>query len=89
MISFPPNYVAVKGFHGYFWNLETCKLYSLKTKGILRPIKLTKRNSRFNKWDEDGYRVSVDGQPRVLFPSKIPFKLTSEYTIPVVEPVTK
>ena len=46
MITLPENLTATK-YNGYFWNVKTKKIYSLKTAGELRELK-RKIPNRFN-----------------------------------------
>ena len=69
MITLPINMTATK-YPGYFWDVIEQRLYSLKVTGVLRPIKLTQPNN-FNKLHEPGYRVSVNGKPKMLMLSSL------------------
>ena len=60
MVILPPQFVSTK-YTGYFWNLETQRLYSLKISGVLRPLRLYTPN-RFS--DFYGYRICVEGKKR-------------------------
>jgi hypothetical protein len=52
-------------FPGYFWNVETQQLYSIKVGGVLRPIKIRKP-SHWNKLRCAAYPVCVGGVRRYL-----------------------
>ncbi len=67
MIVFPKEFVKTK-YPGYFWNVETKELYSIKIGGELR-----KMSSQHGWYDQKsrrhippGYRVSVKGVYRLL-----------------------
>ncbi len=64
MVTLPPNFMATK-FPGYFWNVESKQLFSIKVGGVLRPLKLTKP-SYWNKLWCPAYRISVQGVDRWL-----------------------
>lgn len=82
MVSLPEGFTATK-YPGYFWHVPTQSLYSLKVDGILKPLKISGPN-HFNKWHEPGYRVSVEGQRRVLWLSYLQkLKYTGYSEIPV------
>lgn len=63
MITFPPEFVAIK-YPGYFYNTADRTLYTLKTTGELRPLAFR----RANKWNHfrDGYQVSHRGRRRFI-----------------------
>ena len=63
MVTLPKEFIATK-FHGYFWNINEGKLYSVKVTGALRPL-VRSKPSRWNHY-RDGYSVSVDGNKRFL-----------------------
>lgn len=64
MVVMPPNFMATK-YPGYYWNVETKKLYSIKVGGVLRPL-VSKKPSRWNQLPCETYTVSVDGRRRWL-----------------------
>ena len=83
MINFPAHFIPLKNFPGYFWNDEEKHLYSLKVTGVLRPLSLTAATV-FNGWNEDGFRISVKGVRRTIFPSRIERYLArKDYVWPV------
>jgi hypothetical protein len=67
MIVFPNGFVKTK-YPGYFWNIETQSLYSIKIGGELR--KLTLKHAWYDhasgRQIPPGYRVSVKGVYRLL-----------------------
>lgn len=72
MIIFPYGYVATK-YPGYFWNIKTQTLFSVKIGGELREIKSQKPNLWNNLGNrskgrgmEGGYRISHKGRRRWL-----------------------
>jgi len=67
LVTLPSDFVATK-YPGYFWNLRTRTLFSIKVTGVLRQMVFTKP-SFWNDW-KSGYRVCVNGRRRWL---------TSEY----------
>lgn len=81
MVTLPKEFVATR-FPGYFWNIETQTLYSLKVGGVLREMKRCKPN-RWNRWHEEGYRVSHEGRNRNLFMSYLTKLEPSDSEIPV------
>ena len=71
MVTLPPPYVATK-YPGYFWNVNTQTLYSLKVSGVLTELKHHKPNHwngwwHYEKGRKGGYKVSVNGHRRSLF----------------------
>ena len=63
MVTLPLPFVATK-IPGYFLNIDTMKLYSIKIDGMLKELK--HRNA--NKWNyyRSGYEVSHKGRRRRL-----------------------
>lgn len=60
-----PYMVVSTKFPGYFWDIKSQRLLTIKPSGILRPLKKPKP-SHFNDYT-DGYRVCVSGVRRWLF----------------------
>lgn len=66
MVTLPPQFVATM-YPGYFWNLETKTLFSIKVAGELRELKLLKKGwTPWGVYNEDCYQVSVQGENRYL-----------------------
>ena len=63
MVTLPKSFTATK-IPGYFWCLDTFKLYSIKIGGELRQL-VKQEPNHFNHYT-DGYRVSHKGYPRWL-----------------------
>jgi len=63
MVTLPKEFVATK-IPGYFFNIETKKLFSIKVSGELREMKRIRPNY-FNH-NLNGYRVSHKGSFRRL-----------------------
>jgi hypothetical protein len=63
MVTLPPEFVATK-FPGYFLNIKTMEVYSIKIDGVLKKLK-PKLPCHWNHY-RAGYRVSHHGQPRWL-----------------------
>jgi hypothetical protein len=89
MVTLPPGFVAIK-FPGYFWNLRTKRLYSIKS-GMLKPIKpLSKSSAEYLFRKLPGcrgipvYGVSVNGQSRYVFDRYLNSLHPVESEIPVV-----
>ena len=63
MVTLPEQFVAVK-YPGYFLDINTREVYSIKIGGTL--IKL--KQQKGNRWNcgRDGYKVFVKGQRRWL-----------------------
>jgi hypothetical protein len=66
MIIFPAEYVKTK-YPGYFWNINTKQLYSIKS-GALKPLKLNKGGFVPYRYITlpPHYQVSVQGVKRYL-----------------------
>ena len=72
MITFPPEYVKIK-YPGYFWNVNTQQLYSIKS-GKVKPLKLNSGNwlSRTTgRVIGPHYQVSVEGVKRYILIEKL------------------
>lgn len=83
MVTLPIEFVSTK-FPGYFWNTANQQLYSVKSSGVLRPLKYT-RASTFTHGVE-GYRVCVRGYRRWLtlsYLKSIPHDQTTIYPVEV------
>ncbi len=65
MVTLPPPFTATK-FPGYFWNVETKKLYSLKVCGELREMHTLNYPNRFNRLTQPCYGVSHRGVRKSL-----------------------
>ena len=63
MVTLPPQFVATK-IPGYFMDVNTMEVYSIKIAGELRKLKFRTAN-RWNHY-RAGYRVSHKGAYRVL-----------------------
>ena len=80
MVVFPPEFVATE-WPGYFWNITTKEMYSIKT-GALK--KLAKRKP-FNGYAKDGRKVNVsEGYMLSVNGERVPVSLTmlNKLTIP-------
>lgn len=64
MIRFPVEFIATK-YPGYFWNMNNKTLYSIKTNGILTPMK-KHLPSKWSKIVCPYYQVSVKGCRKYL-----------------------
>lgn len=62
MVTLPKQFMATK-YPGYFWNIETRTVFSLKS-GVLKEMVFTKPSVFTNMLS--GYRVSVNGHRRWL-----------------------
>ena len=63
MISLPRRFAATK-YAGYFFDVESKKLYSIKQAGVLKEMKAQRAN-RFND-NYAGYSVSHEGKSEYL-----------------------
>lgn len=69
MITFPEGFVKLQ-YPGYFWDVYNKKLYSIKTDGRLKELKLYKGYHGISKSTgslidiPDGYMLSVNGGRR-------------------------
>lgn len=97
MIYFPDTLTPVPNCPGYFWDISSHKLFSLKIGGVLRELKVLKAHpsmfrhngARFLPVDvgELYYRVSVNGRKRYL-PVKSLKKLELvHYHMPIIKRV--
>lgn len=93
-IFFPPHFVALKKYPGYFWHEEEKRLYSLKQTGVLTPLKprnLSRRESNIIErktgyWFPSGvdiYRVSKAGKSKNIVANEIGKYLSRPYVVPV------
>lgn len=83
MVTLPPEFTATK-LPGYFWNTKTHELYSIKTGGELKKLKLTTPNY-FNHLREVAYRVSHKGRRRNLYISYLEGLKPTDSEIQVVK----
>lgn len=69
MVQFPPSFVQLDRYPGYYWNVDDQQLYSIKS-GVLSPIKIKQAYrgpTRGGFIDtEAGYVISINGQRRKL-----------------------
>lgn len=92
MIYFPKDITAVPGCPGYFWDTVKHQLYSIKTGGVLRELKLQRihgamlRYRGFQRFTvgQPYYQVSVNGYRRYLAVSDLKKLTLVDYDIPVV-----
>lgn len=61
MITLPAPYIATR-YPGYFWNIETRTLYSLKVGGVLKELR-SNYASKWNNWTPS-YSISHHGERR-------------------------
>lgn len=66
MVTLPTDFVATK-YPGYFWNLKTKKLFSVKVTGELKQMAFSHTGYHISKGWEPAYRVSVNGVKRNLY----------------------
>jgi hypothetical protein len=98
MIKFPATLTPVPKLPGYFWDVETHKLYSIKVGGVLREMKVHRlhpcvRFGRFSKIKlkagELYYSLSHQGHSRAM-PVRDLKKLTLvDYDVPVIDYIAK
>lgn len=66
MIQFPPSFVQLDRYPGYYWNVQEQKLYSAKS-GVLKPLHFMKAFNGYSKFlrrnvdFKAGYHISVNG----------------------------
>lgn len=93
MIYFPATLTPVPFCPGYFWDVESHKLYSIKVGGVLRELKrkqlwagvahyYPRRHS-----GEQYYSVSNKGRPRALFVEDLKRLELVHYDMPVINRV--
>ena len=83
MISFGKEFIEIR-YAGYFWNRDDERLYSIKMRGILTPLKRVRPHRRNNF--QEGYLVSHNGQPKIVsldYLHKLP--KTTKHKIPVIQ----
>ena len=71
MIVFPSDFVKTM-YPGYFWNVNTQKLYSIKS-GKVKELKLNSGTYPIRPHGQMGphYQVSVEGRKRYLLVEKL------------------
>lgn len=84
MVTLPLPFVAIS-YPGYFWNLSDHQLYSLKVGGVLRPLRLQRKNAYH---EEDCYYISHEGQKFVINKSTLMVLEEKDSEIPVGERLT-
>jgi len=65
MVRLPRTFTATK-IPGYFWDVDTMALFSIKIGGELRQLTLSEPNY-WNRLHEAAYRVSHKGRRRNLY----------------------
>ena len=83
MVTLPETFTATK-YPGYFWDTKGEMLYSLKTGGVLRPMKMTYPN-RWNNARLPYYGVSHEGKRRWLTITYLKSLKLEDSEIPVRE----
>lgn len=85
MIRFPPEFKALAGFPGYFWNSQDQQLYTMKIAGVLRPLKLQKTIWSYGKLVsvQPNYQISRNGRRFTLTMRDIQRLIENPHTIPV------
>lgn len=84
MVTLPLQFVATK-YPGYFWNVDTQTLFTMKVTGILRQLKKTK-GCYFNNYFE-GYVVSSLGCRRYLKDSYLKALVVQDSEVPMIATV--
>lgn len=77
MIQFPSEFVKTP-WPGYFWHQTEERLYSIKVRGVLRPMKLKREfySPRTGKIPE-GYCISVNGHRKIVTAEFIKSKVSN------------
>lgn len=92
MIVFPPDFIALRKYPGYFWSRDKQALYSLKVDGVLKKMKeqkVTRYQSRFvfegAKIGESYFTISFNGKKKYVFVNTISRHLVKEsvYNMPM------
>lgn len=83
MIRFPSQFRALKGIHGYFYNIDDYFLYSIKPSGVLSKMKLYYPN-RYNSIRECGFYLSIKNKRKFIGVSKLTNLILDDYMVPVV-----
>lgn len=69
MIAFPPGFIQIRRYPGYYWNIHDKMLYSCKS-GILRRLTKTKAFKGYTSYDfidkPEGFKVSIKGIPKFV-----------------------
>jgi hypothetical protein len=86
MVTLPPEFVAIQ-YPGYFWNVNDEQLYSLKTAGVLRPLKKTSGSIYTDGFA--GYNISVLGRRAFLRTVDLKMLRPVDSVIPVEQRGTK
>jgi hypothetical protein len=92
MIYFPATLTPVPSYPGYFWDVESHKMYSLKVGGVLRELKVNYVNhymrnyNRFSKYrhGEKFYSLSKEGRSRAMMVRNLKKLELVHYDMPVI-----
>jgi hypothetical protein len=92
MIKFPATLTPVPTHPGYFWDIKSHKLYSIKVGGELRELKMRYVNRyttgyrRFSKYrqGEKYYTLSREGCAHIMLVRHLTKLTLTDYDIPVV-----
>lgn len=95
MIKFPQTLTPVPKQTGYFWDVESHKIYSLKIGGVLKELSKSKlhykaywhpnfRNHTGAKIGDEFYNLSQEGKPRKFFVKDLMKLKLTDYDIPVI-----
>tara|TARA_R110000850_G_scaffold519_1_gene3164 strand:- start:3427 stop:3729 length:303 start_codon:yes stop_codon:yes gene_type:complete len=97
MIKFPATLTPVPKLPGYFWDVESHKLYSIKVGGVLRELKMqyvnryTTQYRRFSKFrqGEKHYSLSKEGRTHIMLVRDLKKLTLVDYTMPVIDYTVK
>lgn len=81
-VIFEDSLRALAGLPGYFWCIESQKLFSIKKGGVLQELHITPPN-QYNNYIESMYRVSVKGRRKVFAPSQLKAKILPKFVVKV------
>ena len=81
MIAMPKGFVMTR-YPGYYWNVDTQKLYSTKVTGELRPMAFHKGGFFRGYSIQPGYQISVNGYRKTL---TLDYLRTLKYTDSIQE----
>lgn len=93
MIYFPATLTPVPNYPGYFWDVESHKIYSLKVGGVLRELKRKRVHpAMFNYGNWHGriapgdlyYSLSKNGRSRVMLVKDLKRLELVHYDMPVI-----
>jgi len=84
MITLPKEFTAIIKYPGYFWNIDSQTLWSIKINGVLKELKASNLSfsTSFRRFDK-GYFISHKGLRRFISLDSLKRTTYKDSVIPV------